>query len=180
MRRTASNHLWTVGHSTRTLEFFTGLLLGYGIECLVDIRTVPKSRFNPQFHGVDLGRNLASVEIDYLHLKDLGGLRRPLPDSPNAGWENKSFRGYADYMGTEAFAKALAQLQDLAQRRAVAIMCAEAVPWRCHRSLVADALTVRGWKVFHIMSRVSAHRHHVTPWAKVEGERIVYGPQKTV
>jgi uncharacterized protein (DUF488 family) len=166
--------LFTVGHSNRTLEFLVSLLQGYEIQRLVDIRTIPRSRHNPQFNLDVLPAMLKALGIAYTHAPALGGLRRPRPDSHNDGWKNKSFRGYADYMQTPEFEGAIRELIGMAKNERIAIMCAEAVPWRCHRSLVADSLTVRGVSVQHIMSRVSAPKHQVTRWARVEGDQILY------
>ena len=164
--------IFTVGHSTRTLEEFIALLQSYGIECLVDIRTVPRSRHNPQFNGDTLREALKPHGIEYAPLRALGGLRHARQDSPNTGWRNTSFRGYADYMQTEEFAHGLGQLIALSRQQCTAIMCAEAVPWRCHRSLVADALSVRGVAVIEIFSatdyrdssrRLPMSREHRSP-----------------
>ncbi len=171
--------LYSIGHSTRTLEFFVGLLLGYQIKRLVDIRTMPRSRFNPQFNIDGLGANLEGVSIAYTHMPGLGGLRRPQKESPNRGWKNASFRGYADYMQTPEFATHLDWLIKMGRKESVAFMCAEAVPWRCHRSLVSDALLVRGVLVRHIMSRVSAPAHVRTPWSRADGTGLVYPPSQT-
>ena len=154
------------------------MLRAQGVETLVDVRTVPRSRHNPQFGKEALAPALAQAGIAYLHLPALGGLRRPRPDSPNMGWRNASFRGYADYMGTPAFAAALEQLIALGARTRAAIMCAEAVPWRCHRSLIADALTARGIQVEHILNnRLSPHK--LTPFARVEGSQVSYPPEQS-
>jgi uncharacterized protein (DUF488 family) len=170
--------IFTVGHSTLPIERFIQTLKTYGIECLLDIRTVPKSRHNPQFNGDDLQKSLAEAGIGYRALPALGGLRHARKDSPNTGWRNKSFRGYADYMQTAGFQDGLRDLIDAAIRARVAIMCAEAVPWRCHRSLVADALNARGIPVVEILSE-SAHRpHKLTPFAHVEGNQVSYPPQQ--
>src|SRR5579872_3005341 len=142
--------IFTVGHSTLLIERFIQLLKTYGIECLLDIRTVPKSRHNPQFNGDDLRDSLEKAGIGYRALPALGGLRHARKDSPNTGWRNKSFRGYADYMQTAEFQDGLRDLTDTARHTRVAIMCAEAVPWRCHRSLVADALNARDIPVVEI------------------------------
>lgn len=166
--------IWTVGHSSRTLEQFLALLQGHGIELLADIRTAPGSRYNPQFNAETLEESLVQAGIGYVHLKGLGGLRHARPDSVNLAWRNASFRGYADYMQTEAFDHALAELMEMARGRRTAIMCAEAVPWRCHRSLVADALTAHGVVVEHIMSPETANRHKLTPFARVEGTAVSY------
>jgi len=166
--------IFTLGHSNRTLQYVVDLLLGYGIECLVDIRTIPRSRHNPQFNGDTLPRDLKPLGIDYVHMPHLGGLRRPRPDSKNTRWINSSFRGYADYMQTPEFASAIDELIARARRQTVAYMCAEAVPWRCHRSLVSDALTVRGISVYDIMSRVTASAHTLTPFARALGTQLIY------
>jgi uncharacterized protein (DUF488 family) len=168
--------VFTVGHSTLPIERFKALLAAYGIEQLADVRTVPRSRRNPQFNADALRTSLESAGIDYVPLGELGGLRKPRADSPNAGWRNESFRGYADYMQTAEFEGGLARLLTLAARRRTAIMCAEAVPWRCHRSLVADALAVRGIGVVEILSETSYRDHALTPFARVEGRTVTYPP----
>jgi uncharacterized protein (DUF488 family) len=170
--------IFTVGHSTLPIERFIALLQGYGIECLADIRTVPRSRHNPQFNGDALDSALKSAAIDYVALPALGGLRHTRKDSPNAGWRNLGFRGYADYMQTEAFAEGLATLIHLGRQKRTAIMCAEAVPWRCHRSLVADALTLRGIPAVEILSETNYRRHELTPFARVRGTAITYPPEQ--
>src|SRR5271157_2487166 len=142
----------TVGHSTRALETFIQLLQAHGVKRVVDVRTVPRSRRNPQFNRETLPDSLSQAKIRYTHLKELGGLRHPRPDSPNTGWRNSSFRGFADYMQTPEFAAGLTKLMKFASLAQVALMCAEAVPWRCHRSLIADALLVRGVRVEYISS----------------------------
>ena len=164
----------TVGHSTRALESFIQLLQAHGVKRVIDVRTVPRSRRNPQFNGETLPNNLSQAKIRYTHLKELGGLRHPRPDSLNTGWRNASFRGFADYMQTPEFAAGLAKLIKLASRAPVAVMCAEAVPWRCHRSLIADALLVRGVCVEHITTPTRRHEHRLTPFARAEGTRITY------
>ena len=166
--------LYTIGHSTRTTRQLVDLLRAHGVEQVVDVRTIPKSRHNPQFNRPALSRALRVVKIGYRHLKALGGLRHARPDSVNLGWRNTSFRGYADYMQSEGFATGLARLEQLAARRSTAIMCAEAVPWRCHRSLIADALTVARWRVLHIQSRHTARPHKRTPFLRVRSGRLVY------
>ncbi len=170
--------IFTLGHSTLAIERFIALLQTYGIECLADIRTVPRSRHNPQFDADTLGPALKAAGLDYVPLAALGGLRHAKKDSPNAGWRNESFRGYADYMQTQAFAAGLERLIALARKQRVAIMCAEAVPWRCHRSLVADALAIRGIPVIEILSETSWRAHKLTPFAKVEGTCITYPPEQ--
>jgi 3-methyladenine DNA glycosylase/8-oxoguanine DNA glycosylase len=166
--------LYTVGHSTRSLDELVALLRAFDVAMVVDIRTIPRSRHNPQFGGDALRSALRSRKLRYFHLPELGGLRRARKDSPNAGWRNASFRGFADYMLTEGFENGLAELRALASAGRLALMCAEAVPWRCHRSLVADALTVRGARVEHITSRGRSSPHRLTAFAEIEGTRVTY------
>jgi uncharacterized protein (DUF488 family) len=167
----------TIGHSNRTIEEFIGLLKQNGIACVLDIRTVPKSRHNPQFGQGILPVSLSAAGIDYRHLAGLGGLRRPHKDTPNAGWRNTSFRGYADYMQTDEFAQNVDAVAALAETTHCVLMCAEAVPWRCHRSLVADALLLRDIPVEHIIGPQKRRPHTLTPFARVEGGRITYPPE---
>jgi hypothetical protein len=164
----------TIGHSTRPIDEFIALLQQHGVERLVDIRTIPRSRHNPQFNSETLAKSLARAGIEYAHLKELGGLRRARHDSINMGWWNASFRGYADYMQTPEFEEALQRLLRLCEQKRCAVMCAEAVPWRCHRSLVADALLARGIAVEHIMSGSRRDAHSLTPFARVEKQRVFY------
>jgi uncharacterized protein (DUF488 family) len=168
--------IFTVGHSTLPIERFVALLLGYGVKRLADIRTVPRSRHNPQFNGDALAGALEKAGIDYVPLPALGGLRRPNKDSSNGGWRNTSFRGYADYMQSGDFTEGIERLIALGCDKPTAIMCAEAVPWRCHRSLVADALLVRNVPVTEILSPTSARPHKLTPFARVRGTTITYPP----
>lgn len=168
--------IFTVGHSTLPIERFKSLLAAYGIQKLADVRTVPRSRHNPQFNADALDASLREAGIEYLPMASLGGLRHPRADSPNTAWRNKSFRGYADYMQTPQFNQAVDDLVETGRDARVAIMCAEAVPWRCHRSLVADALNVRGVPVVEIMSETSYRPHKLTPFAHVEGAAITYPP----
>lgn len=168
----------TIGHSNRTIEEFIGLLRQNGIACLLDIRTVPKSRHNPQFGQDQLSVSLAEAGIEYRYLRGLGGLRRPRKDSPNAGWRNESFRGYADYMQTEEFAANVETVKELGREKCCVLMCAEAVPWRCHRSLVADALLVRGVRVDDIIDARQRRPHKLTPFAQVDGLQITYPPEQ--
>ena len=170
--------VFTLGHSTLPIERFMAVLQIYGIERLVDIRTITRSRHNPQFNNSTLAESLSTQHLEYAHIQALGGLRRARKDSPNTGWRNASFRGYADYMQTEEFQDALEGLIHLSRRKRVAIMCAEAVPWRCHRSLVADALWVRGIPVVEILSESGYRMHTLTPFAHVEGVRITYPPDQ--
>jgi len=166
--------IFTIGHSTRPIDAFLGLLTGHGIQRLIDIRKLPHSRHNPQFGREQLAESLRSAGIHYTHLPGLGGLRRPRPDSVNSGWRNSGFRGFADYMETPAFETALGECIELAAVERVVLMCAESVPWRCHRSLIADALVVREVDVREITSRTTSRPHVLTPWARVEGTHIVY------
>ena len=166
----------TVGHSTRSIEEFIALLTAHAVSWLIDVRTVPRSRHNPQFNLDTFPSGLEAAGIHYIHVAGLGGFRRTSPASPNAGWRNASFRGYADYMQTAEFAQNLAPLMKLAKQERVALMCAEAVPWRCHRSLIADALLVHGLRVEEIISRTRCQLHALTSFARVNGTTITYPP----
>ena len=167
--------IFTVGHSNRNIEDFVELLTNNGIELLVDVRTIPRSKHNPQFNTESLSVTLKKHKIGYLHTKELGGLRHPKKDSVvNLGWHNDSFRGYADYMQSPEFSGALDNLIRLSKVKSTAVMCAEAVPWRCHRSLIADALTARGFEVKDIISLTSSKEHKLNPMAVVEGARVTY------
>jgi uncharacterized protein (DUF488 family) len=170
--------IYTVGHSTRPVAEFLEMLTAQGVRRLVDVRTVPRSGHNPQYGREALSVSLDAHGIGYQHLPGLGGLRRPRPDSVNRGWRNTSFRGYADYMQTPEFANSLEALIAVAANEPTAIMCAEAVPWRCHRSLVADALIVRGVEVVEIQSAVKTSALTLHPWAQVRGLEIIY-PSET-
>lgn len=164
----------TLGHSTRTIEAFLELLSAHQVTQLLDVRTVPRSRHNPQFGSDALAESLAEAGVAYAHVPGLGGFRRPSPDSPNAGWRNLSFRGYADYMQSLEFADNLGRVVELAQEERVALMCAEAVPWRCHRSLIADALLVRGIETCEIVSPTRLQAHKLTRFAKVSDDGLTY------
>lgn len=170
--------LMTIGHSTRSLEEFLALLRLYHIQLLIDVRTIPKSRAHPQFGKDRLPGELQAAGLAYCHLEALGGLRRAQKDSPNAGWRNASFRGYADYMATPTFRAGLNELEELACDQRTAIMCAEAVPWRCHRSLIADALVIDGWRVIHILGPKSVREHTLTPFLHVEQGMLTYPAEK--
>jgi uncharacterized protein (DUF488 family) len=170
--------IFTLGHSTLSIDQFIAILKAYGIERLIDIRTIPRSRHNPQFNDFTLAGSLSENQIEYVHLDALGGLRHPRKDSPNGGWRNKGFRGFADYMQTEAFREALETLIQLSRQKRVAIMCAEAVPWRCHRSLVSDALNVRNVPVVEILPEGNYRMHTLTPFAQVKGTDISYPPNQ--
>ncbi len=164
----------TIGHSNRPLEAFTELLRRNAVERVLDVRTSPRSRSNPQFNGEALARSLDALGIAYVHLPALGGLRRARPESPNAGWRNASFRGYADYMQTAEFAEGIGRVVEMARTAACALMCAEAVPWRCHRSLIGDALLVRGLRVEVIIGAGARKPHRLSPFARVSGTSITY------
>ena len=166
--------IYTIGHSTHTIDEFIHILRHYGIEKVIDIRSIPKSRHNPQFNQEDLREALHNHHIAYKHMKILGGLRHTTKESINTAWRNASFRGFADYMQTDDFKKGLEELIQYASEKKVVIMCAEAVPWRCHRSLIGDALLIRYFTVIDIMSETSSRPHTLTPWAKVHGLTITY------
>jgi uncharacterized protein (DUF488 family) len=171
--------VYTVGHSTHSLDDLVELLVRHGVERLVDVRMIPASRRVPHFARERLAEELPSRGLDYVHMKALGGRRRPAPDSPNGGWRSAGFRGYADYMQTDGFARALGALERLAAERPTAVMCAEALWWRCHRRLVADALIARGHRVSHIASNGSLSDHELTPFAEVrEGPTLLYPPRQ--
>jgi uncharacterized protein (DUF488 family) len=170
----SSGTIWTIGHSTRSIEAFLGLLATHGIEQLVDVRLIPYSRRNPQFNSEALQASLTAAGPRYEPMPALGGRRKPCPDSPNSGWRNASFRGYADYMQTDEFSRALEELMAYGGKKRTAIMCAEAVPWRCHRSLIADALVSAGWDVCHIVSNAKPKPHELTSFAMLAHGRLVY------
>jgi len=176
----------TIGHSTRTLEEFVDLLEAYGVTLVLDVRSVPRSRHNPQFNKETLPSSLKKYGIKYIHMPDIGGLRRPKHDSLNLAWRNSSFRGYADYMQTKEFTDNLLKIIALVRENRLALMCAEALPWRCHRSLISDALVVRHVKVEHIISATSFINHQLNEMAHVEGNQITYPlftketPQRTL
>ena len=172
--------IYTIGHSTHPIDEFIGILQAYQIGLLADVRTVPGSRHNPQFNQAELEMYLQQHGIVYVHIKELGGLRRTTKPSINTGWRNLSFRGYADHMQTEEFRAGMERLLELARAQRTVIMCAEAVPWRCHRSLIGDALLVRNFKVLDIMGERSAKPHELTPWARMDGDSVTYpepGPE---
>lgn len=166
--------IFTIGHGTHSLEEFIGILKAYCVQTLVDVRTIPRSRHNPQFNQETLPRDLKKSGLGYVHMKELGGLRKSRKDSTNLAWKNASFRGFADYMQTEDFEKGLKTLMSLAEKETVAVMCAESVPWRCHRSLIGDALLAKGFVVEDIYTAVSSKKHKMTAWAKVKGKKVSY------
>ncbi len=178
--------VFTIGHSTRTIDEFVGLLKNFRINLVVDVRTVPRSRHNPQFNKETLPNTLKPYGIKYIHMPEIGGLRHPKHDSVNLAWKNMGFRGYADYMQTKEFTDNLLKILALARENRLALMCAEALPWRCHRSLISDALVVRHIKVQHIISATSCLNHQLNEMAHVEGNQITYPlftketPQRTL
>ncbi len=171
--------IMTIGHSTRPIGEFIRLLKSHQVKRLVDVRTVPRSRHNPQFERGQLAVALHSARLHYRYMPGLGGFRRARPDSGNAGWHNASFRGYADYMQTPEFHKNLDDLIELAKSERTAIMCAEAVPWRCHRSLIGDALLARGIEVREIVSATRAQLHKLPPWGLIRGMQVTYPAEHT-
>jgi uncharacterized protein (DUF488 family) len=173
----AINTLFTVGHSTHSIQDFVDLLKEHRVEHLADVRSIPKSRHVPQFNIDALGPSLQAEGIGYTHLKALGGRRHSRKGSINTGWRNASFRGYADYMASPGFSAGLDELSNIARKEITAIMCAEAVPWRCHRSLIADAMMLRGWEVLEIMSAQTAKAHKLTPFLKVVDGQLTYPPE---
>jgi uncharacterized protein (DUF488 family) len=166
--------VFTIGHSTRAIESFIRLLKAHGVQRVIDVRTIPRSRHNPQFNRDQLSPALHRARIHYRHMPGLGGLRRAGRVSANRGWRNASFRGNADYMQTSTFRENLDRCIELAKQQRVVLMCAEAVPWRCHRSLIADALVARGIEASEITSGVSTRPHSLTPWAQVTGTQVTY------
>ena len=166
--------IWTIGHSTRSVDEFFGLLDSFNIKTLVDVRHYPGSRKFPQFNKDNLQISLPEHGIEYIHLVDLGGRRKPVPDSINTAWRLDSFKGYADYMKTTPFQKSLEKLKKIAKNDHVAIMCAEAVWWSCHRSLIADALKVEDWTVLHIMNQKTATEHPYTAPANIADGKLSY------
>jgi uncharacterized protein (DUF488 family) len=170
--------IYTIGHSTRSFDELVAMLRGHGASAVADVRRFAGSRRLPHFNAENLAAELLRHGLQYLPCPNLGGRRKPNADSPNVGWRNESFRAYADYMQTPQFVEALDRLMAFAAQTPTAMMCAEAVPWRCHRSLIADALLVRGWQVADIMSQTKATPHKLTPFAKVDGERLTY-PSET-
>jgi uncharacterized protein (DUF488 family) len=166
--------IFTIGHSTHPIDRFLGLLAANGVRQLIDIRSIPQSRRHPQFHSASLAASLGAAKIAYVHGKDLGGRRHPAQDSINIGWRNDSFRGYADYMQTEEFTAALERAMELAAMRPTCLMCAEALPWRCHRSLVSDALMARGSRVLEIIGAGEPKEHALTPFVRIEGVNVTY------
>jgi uncharacterized protein (DUF488 family) len=169
--------VFTIGHSTHPLSELVQMLAAHGVTTLADVRTIAKSRHNPQYMEDALAVSMPANGIRYVRLEELGGLRRTTKETVNGGWRNASFRGYADYMQTPEFVAGIDHLLDIAREQPTAIMCAEAVPWRCHRSLIGDALLVRGVQVLDIMTATSAKPHTMTRFAHVDGSQITYPPE---
>jgi uncharacterized protein (DUF488 family) len=186
LAQTSELTIYTVGHSTRTLHEFLSLLNVYKVTLLIDVRTIPISRHNPQFNKETLHVTLKNYGVKYIHMPEIGGLRRPKKDTINLAWKNNSFRGYADFMQTKEFTDNLLKILALAREKCLALMCAEALPWRCHRSLISDGLVIRHVKVLHIISKDSTITHELTEFAHVEGTQITYPlfsketPQRTL
>lgn len=172
----SADHIWTIGHGARSLEEFIDMLRVAGVQEVVDVRKMPRSRHNPQFNGDTLPAALAVVGIAYRHEEALGGLRRGRPDSPNMAWRNASFRAYADYMQTAPFEDALTTLEVQARRRRTALLCAETLPWRCHRFLIADVLTAQGFTVEHLLMPGHNQIHRVSPWARRRPDGGIWYP----
>jgi uncharacterized protein (DUF488 family) len=174
LNRSGVHRLFTIGHGTHPLDGFMATLQSFGINLVVDVRTIPRSRHNPQFNKETLPASLRPQGIDYRHWPGLGGLRKARPDSVNSGWRNASFRGFADYMQGHEFETNLEELIKIASQSEVVLMCAETLPWRCHRSLIADALLVRGIPVTHILKIGSSQEHRMTSFLRVSGTALTY------
>jgi len=179
MKKQSKIKIFTIGHSIHDLKTFKTILKTYNINQVIDIRSIPKSRHNPQFNFETLPTKLRNAKIGYRHIKNLGGLRHAKKDSINIGWHNTSFRGFADYMQTEEFEAGIELLIKIAKKKHIVIMCAESVPWRCHRSLIGDALLVRNISVIDIYSATESKQHTLTPWVKVRGMHITYPENKS-
>jgi uncharacterized protein (DUF488 family) len=173
MKCSDNQTIHTIGHSTRTIDEFVALLKAHQVALVVDVRRWPASRRFPHFHREALSQSLNNAGIEYIWRGDLGGFRKPAADSPNKGWKVGAFRAYADFMLTEEFGSIMKELEKIAVKKRIAVMCAEAVPWRCHRQLLADAFLIRGWTVRHIMDD-GCHEHKLPAFATVEGRRIHY------
>ncbi|HXW52981.1 MAG TPA: DUF488 domain-containing protein [Myxococcota bacterium] len=173
-RKSVGHQIFAIGYSTRSIEDFIESLKIHDIDIVIDVRSIPKSRHRPQFNEEELRDTLHSVAIRYRHIKELGGLRHAARSSINTGWINASFRGFADYMATDGFQTGLLKLMRIAEKSRAVLMCAEGNPWRCHRSLIADALTSKNWQVFHIQSKISVKLHELTPFLRVRRGKITY------
>lgn len=170
----ASDPIFTIGYSTRSIDAFIDLLKAHDIKMVIDIRTIPKSHHSPEYNKEELKLFLKKAKIGYRHLKELGGLRHTSKHSINTGWINPSFRGFADYMGTPEFQVGLEKLEKIAKTKRCVLMCAEGIPWRCHRSLIADALTIQKYKVFHIQSKKTAKAHKRTSFLRIKMGKLIY------
>ena len=168
------NRIWTVGHSNRPLGGFVEILRAHGIERVLDVRRFPASRKWPHFNAQALSEGLAAAGIEYVGMPELGGRRKPRADSPHVAWRTDAFRGYADYMDTEEFRREMSRATSFASERRSALMCAESLPWRCHRSVLADAFLARGWEVFEILSEKEARPHRLPGFARLEDQRVIY------
>jgi uncharacterized protein (DUF488 family) len=166
--------IWTVGHSNRTLDAFLAILAAHGVRQVADVRRYPASRKWPHFSAEAMEKSLPAAGVAYVGMPELGGRRKSSPDSPHTAWRVEAFRGYADYMDTPEFREALARLEGIARPTATAILCAEALPWQCHRSLIADSLMARGWDVFEILSEREARPKRLPEFARLDGDRVVY------
>src|SRR3954454_8489805 len=175
----SEDDIFTVGHSTHSLDELVGLLRRHGVSALVDVRMYPRSRRMPHFNSDALSVSLPAEGISYLHVRELGGRRSPVPGSPNGGWREEQFQGYADHMATPEFAAGLERVEELARSTLAALMCAEGLWWRCHRRLTSDALLVRGWRVLHIAPDGATSEHELTPFAVVSDGRLTYPPEQT-
>jgi uncharacterized protein (DUF488 family) len=170
----AEESIWTVGHSNRSLEAFAGILKANGIERVIDVRRSPASRKWPHFNAANLSESLPAAGIDYVGMPELGGRRKARPDSPHTAWRVEAFRGYADFMDTKECEDALGRAAELAREKRSTLMCAESLPWRCHRSLLADSFLARGWQVFEILSEKEARPRKLPAFARIEGTRVIY------
>lgn len=173
------HQIWTIGHSNRTIETFIDILLSHHIQLIVDVRQFPGSRKYPYFNKEQLAATLRENNIDYMHIVELGGRRKPAKDSPNITWKNDAFRAYADYMETVEFAEAIMSLEQLAEKQNTAYMCSEAVWWSCHRSMISDYLKANGWKVMHIMDANKATEHPYTSPARIVDGKLTYRPDSS-
>jgi len=171
------SRIWTVGHSNHPIERLVEILKAHSIERIVDVRRFPASRKWPHFNAPALATSLPAAGIEYVGISELGGRRKPRADSPHVAWRSDAFRGYADYMETEEFVRELARAMSLARERRSALMCAEALPWRCHRSVLADAFLAHGWEAFEILSEKEARSHELPGFARLDGERVIYDRQ---
>ncbi|HEX6981241.1 MAG TPA: DUF488 domain-containing protein [Balneolaceae bacterium] len=179
MNNPTPHTIWTIGHSNHSLEEFLTMLNSFEIELLADVRSYPGSNYVPHFNKENLQGSLPENDIEYVHLRRLGGRRKFHPDSENTVWRNKSFRAYADYMESDDFKKGAEKLAQMGKEKRTAYMCSEAVWWRCHRSMVSDYLKSKGWNVMHIMERGEAQEHPYTSPARIVNGNLIYGSEET-